>query len=69
MRSEDVGMLSTREQDKILRRNRRNLAIGKGVVIMAYGLRALSLVVSVVFWALTIVLMASALNSRSRRRR
>lgn len=62
-------MLTTREQDKILRRNRRNLAIGKAVVIFVYGLRALALVVSVFFWAVTIVLMASALNSRSGRRR
>jgi uncharacterized membrane protein len=62
-------MLTTQDANKILRRNRRNLAIGKAVVVMVYGLQVLSFVISILFWVVTIVLMASALNSRSRRRR
>ena len=69
MPTEDVAMLTTQDANKILRRNRRNLAIGKAVVVMVYGLQVLSFVISILFWVVTIVLMASALNSRSRRRR
>src|SRR6202035_5062140 len=69
MQIEDVDMLTTQEANKILRRNHRNLAIGKAAVVMVYGLRVLFFVISILFWAVTIVLMASALNSRSGRRR
>ena len=69
MQIEDVDMLTTQEANKILRRNHRNLAIGKAAVVMVYGLWVLFFVISILFWAVTIVLMASALNSRSGRRR
>ena len=62
-------MLTTEEANKILRRNRRTIVICRVGIVLMYLLKAVSLVISVLFWTITIVLMASALKSGSRRRR
>jgi hypothetical protein len=67
-RIDTARMLTTQEANKILRRNRRNLAIGRALIILMYGLRALSFVISVAFWILTAFLLVSILKSNSRRR-
>lgn len=62
-------MLTTEEANKILRRNRRTIVICRLGIALMYVLKVVSLVISVLFWTITIVLMASALKSGSRRRR
>ena len=62
-------MLTTQEANKILRRNRRTVLFCRVGIVLMYALKVLSFVISVLFWTITIVLMASALKSHSRRRR
>jgi hypothetical protein len=62
-------MLTTEEANKILRRNRRTILLCRVGIVLMYVLKAVSFVISVLFWTITIVLMVSALKSVSRRRR
>jgi uncharacterized membrane protein len=62
-------MMTTQEANKILRRNRRTIVMCRVGIVLMYALKVMSFVISVLFWVVTIVLMASALNSRSRRSR
>jgi hypothetical protein len=61
--------MTTQEANKILRRNRRTIVMCRVGILLMYALKAVSFVISALFWVVTIALMASALNSHSRRRR